>query len=430
MRAFFLTALLASPVFAAKSPAGPPARISVSVAVDDQFAPLDPAFIEQSLAQAKVSFAQKFGVPDIQFDPPKMFTSKTFFKRLPQDELRACLQRHEARRVSRLEDYDRPRLQESVSAFLSRWRLPALIPAFPPELRPQLRTYDDAARALIAEMRQAAEKATNARFPSGERVLAARLADEQNLGRRFVDWLCAFEVQSEADVVLTNAFVFYDLLSEPYPHAVYHGSRLAGAVMQSPSRPLFLGRSVFVSSFGLTGEPQVLLDEGHNALEAKDRSRFVGTYLLAHELGHALLRIPDVYDHGPKCLMSTDYSVGYIEGYKRLLTHTGRCSRCSIYTDSRKALQLFEDALRLKKLTLAEKLAERVVRRMPQSIDGSVGDYAARIYTRLASAELEVRKPRMAEVYLRKALSADPLHTEARILLRRVHQQLHAPASR
>lgn len=406
-------------------------RIAVTVAVDPDFAPLDEVATNQVMLSARSTFNQKFGVPEIAFEEPRIISTKTFFKKLPQEELRACLLRHEPRRVTRVEDYDRPRLQEGVSAFLSRWKLPALVPAFPPDLRPGLKTHDDAARALVAEMRDAAIKATGARFPNGQPVLAAKLADEKNLGRRFVDWLCAFEVQQDADVVITNAYVFYDLLTEPYPHAVYHGSRLAGAVMQSPSRPLFLGRAVFVSSFGLSGEPQSLLEPNAEALSAaQDKNKFVGTYLLAHELGHALLRIPDVYDHGPKCLMSTDYSLGYVDGYKRLLAHQGRCSRCTIYTDARKSLELFDDAIRSKKLKTAEKLAERVVRRMPPNIDGSVGDFAARIYTRLGQAEVNERKWRAAELYLRRALAADPLHTEARVLLRRVHQQLNVPASR
>ncbi|MCC6810815.1 MAG: hypothetical protein IT381_25525 [Deltaproteobacteria bacterium] len=433
---FVAALLIAPPAHAKKSKAktggagSGVVRIGVTAVVDDQFAPLEDASVTQVLQNAKGTFAAKFGVPDIFFEAPKIVSAKAFFKRLPRDDFRACIARHEPRRVSRIEDYDRPRLQEGVAAFLSRWRLPALLPAFPPDLRATLKTHDDAARALIAEMREAALRATSARFENGEPVLRAKLAEEQNLGRRFVDWLCAFEVQSEADVVLTNAYVFYDLLTEPYPHAVYHGSRLAGAVMQSPGRTLFLGRAVFVSSFGLSGEPETLLEPSHQTLNADDRNKFVGTYLLAHELGHALLRIPDVYDHGPKCLMSTDYALGYVDGYKRLLGHQGRCSRCTIYTDARRALQLFDDALKAKKLKNAEKLAERVVRRMPPNIDGSVGDFAARIYTRLGQAEVEQRKWRAAELYLRRALAADPLHTEARVLLRRVHQQLNAPASR
>lgn len=406
-------------------------RIAVTVVDDASFSPLSPANVQASLRVASETFASKFGTPQLGFEPPKFVSTRAYFAGLPQDDYRTCLARHDGRRALRLQDYDRPRLQESVSAFLSRWRMPALVPAFPPALRPQLRNHDDAARALIAEMREAADKAFSASFVTHERLLAPTGDD---VGRRFVDWLCAFEVQRETDVVMTNAYVFYDLLSEPYPHAVYHGSRLAGAVMQSPARELFLGRGVFVSTFGLGGEPAALLEPGHSRLTAAGRDAFIGTYLVAHELGHALLRIPDVYDHPPKCLMTTDYALGYVEGYERLLAHTGRCPRCAGYVAARQAFQEFEEALKAKRIADAERLVDKVVKKLPPHIDGSAADYAARVYTRLAQRELDAHRWKKTEHYCKRALAADPLHAPARVLLRRVYQQQntlgHPPSSR
>ncbi len=407
--------------------------IALEIVEDPHFPPISAASLERVLGTATETFGKKFGRPHIRFERSGQGahpqTPAMFFSRLPQDDFRACLARFETRRALRTQDFDRPRLQESVASFLSRWRMPALLPAFPPELRVTVRTHEDAARALVAEMRQAASVAFEATFSSGEPVLASRLTDN-NLGRRFVDWLCAFEVQSSADVVLTNAYVFYDLLTEPYPHAVYHGSRLAGAVMQSPTRELFVGRAVFVSSFGTSGEPVALLEPRANTLSPEERDAFVGRYLLAHELGHALLRIPDVYDHPPRCLMTTDYALGYLDGYERLQASPGRCPRCSLYVDARRTFDDFEAALRSGRLRQAEKLVERVIARVPTNIDGSVGEFAARVYTRLGMAELDGQRPRKAELYARRALSADPLHAPARMLLRRVAQQTTLPASR
>jgi hypothetical protein len=300
------------------------------------------------------------------------------------------------------------------------------VPAFPPDLRPQIRSHDDASRALVGEMRAAAEKAFSATFADGTPVLTGALGP----GRRFVDWLCAFEVQRDHDVVLTNSYVFYDLITEPYPHAVYHGSRLAGAVMQSPHRESFFGRAVFVSTFGFEGQPTTLLEPGYGAFDPSQRDAFIGTYLLAHELGHALLRIPDVYDHGAKCLMTTDYAVGYVDGFKRLLDNPGKCARCAPYVDARKLVQKMDEYLRRKRLVPAERMADKAVKHLPPNLDGSTGDYAARVYTRLASAEYEGGRYRKAELFARKALASDPLHAAARMLLRKVQQRLNLPASR
>jgi hypothetical protein len=308
-----------------------------------------------------------------------------FFSELPAEDFRQCLMRYEARRMGVLADYDRPSLLASVSGFLSRWRLPALGLAFPPDLRGQIHTHEDAARALIGEMRAAASKTLGATFADGSAVLSEGGTDPAP-GRRFVDWLCAFEAQRTVDVVLTNAYVFYDLMTEPYPHAVYHGSRLAGAVMQSPHREAFFGRAVFVSTFGFEGEPRTLLEPGFDALDTSEREDFIGTYLLAHELGHALLRIPDVYDHGAKCLMTTDYASGYVEGYRRLLANPGRCSRCAPYVEARKLVQRMDEDLRKRRLTLAERDAQRALAALPSDLDGSTSDYAARVFTRLAEA--------------------------------------------
>ena len=51
---------------------------------------------------------------------------------------------------------------------------------------------------------------------------------------------------------------------------------------------------------------------------------FIGTYLLAHELGHAILKIPDVYDHGPGCLMNTSFAPSYTDGYAALQSTHGK----------------------------------------------------------------------------------------------------------
>lgn len=371
--------------------------LKVTIVEDPAQAPL-PAFrVERILSTAQSAYASYLEPVAITFTVTRRVTPEAYFATLDGVAMRDCLSRFAGGRAETVSDYDRPSLPGTVASFLSRWSLPVLNRAFPQDVR----SYDQAARRLIAEMRH---EAVSAR----DRGLLT-----ERPGHRFSDWLCAMEVQRDDDVVLSNAYVFYDLATEPYPHTVFHHSRLSGAAMFSAAREPLFGRAVFVSTYS----EEAVSDE------------FVGTYLLAHELGHAILKIPDVYDHGSGCLMNTSFAPSYAQGFAALPHGPFLCTRCRPYRDSHAFVLDMQSALARYDFPLAERKLERAVGSVPAFADGDALAYKSRLYVHVAGAELIANRLRQAELFAYRASMLDPASDEARILLRRVRARLTSPAT-
>lgn len=368
-----------------------PAEPLVSVTQVDHVLSAAQTAYASFLEPTTLSFAVSFAVS-------RRLTPDAYFAQLDPTAMHDCLARFAGGRAEKISDYDRPSLAATVASFLSRWSLQTLSRAFPEDVH----SYEQAARRLVAEMRHEAVSAHD------RGLLTARP------GHRFSDWLCAMEVQRDDDVVLSNMYVFYDLANEPYPHTVFHHSRLSGAAMFSAAREPLFGRAVFVSTY--SEEP--VSDE------------FVGTYLLAHELGHAILKIPDVYDHGSGCLMNTSFAPSYAQGYAALPRGPFLCSKCRTYREAHAAVLEMQVALSRNDLPLAERKLERAVTQLPAFADGDALAYKCRLYLRVAGFEISANRLRQAELFAYRATVLDPGSDEARIFLRRVRARLALPASR
>ena len=377
--------------------------LKVTIVEDANFSAIPEARVEHILASAQTAYASYLEPSAVQFAISRRMTPEAYFASLDPSAMRECLARFTSGRAESPVDYDRASLPATVASFLSRWPLATLRRAFPGEVR----TYDQAARTLIAEMRRNAVAAQDNGLLTGQK------------GQRFSDWLCAMEVQRDDDVVLANSYVFYDLATEPYPHTVFHHSRLSGAAMFSGAREPMFGRAVFVSTYS----------------EEPVSDAFIGTYLLAHELGHAILKIPDVYDHGRGCLMNTSFTPSYAQSYAAL-PHSPRpqtewfCAKCHAYRESHAAVNEMQAAIARSDWPLAERRLERAVVQLPAFADGDASAYKSRLYVRVAAGELAANRLRQAELFAYHATTLDPSSDEARALLRRVRSRLASPASR
>ncbi len=371
--------------------------LRVSVIEDPARPPLSPAEVERILGNASSAYRDRLEPASIDLQVRSRTTLPAFFEGLPADEMEDCLRRFAGNRIEEMSDYDTPTLAPKVASFLSRWPLSALQRAFPAPVR----SYDAGARQLIAQMR------SDAGPVFAEKSFAA-------VGHRFSDWACAVELQNSDDVIVTNAFVFYDLAAEPYPHTVFHGTRLSGAAMLSPQRDALFGRAVFVSTY----------------VEGPLSDAFVGTFLLAHELGHALLKVPDVYDHGAGCLMNTSFAPTYAAAYDELLQHRGYCSKCRPYREAHRFVLLLDAALQKTDLHKAEHALEAALHLLPAVVDGDAAAYKSRLLVRIAEPELNANRLRKAEGYAYRATQLDASNDQARLLLRRVRAKLAPPASR
>lgn len=158
-------------------------------------------------------------------------------------------------------------------------------------------------------------------------------------------WKKIMRYQKDFDFILTNIFVFYDDFEEPYPHAILKHAKISGASFDSPNRRgILLGSTAFASVFEIYSNEDYFLGIRTTKLKTLSRSflnKAFGSYLLAHEIGHQLFWIPDVYDHPEGCLMDTRFEnmeIGF--GYELLKKNLSPCVKCQKYVNARqKVLQ-------------------------------------------------------------------------------------------
>lgn len=165
-------------------------------------------------------------------------------------------------------------------------------------------------------------------------------------------WEKLMEYQDSYDIILTNTILVYDDFLKPYPHVVFKHAKVSGGSFESPYREGFLaGVSSFSSVFELySQEPYFLGEKTANiaSLTKEFMNKAIGGYLMAHELGHQIFWIPDVYNHPAGCLMDTkieNLEIG--DGYNQLLKGYPVCLECQKYVRARN--ELFAGQKELKK---------------------------------------------------------------------------------
>ena len=168
-----------------------------------------------------------------------------------------------------------------------------------------------------------------------ERYLVRRRELVKDLGlegqpaaRRSLVSLASFDrmMRSRApwDVMVTNMPQLYSPEDGSALHAVLRGGLIGGfTIWSNPRKPP--GSSLMVTSFPLdsTAAPVTEL-RGRPPLESADRTETL-VYLVTHELGHMLLRLPDNYEHS-NCLMRPPLDVRYLE-WGRAVRAPG-CEEC------------------------------------------------------------------------------------------------------
>ena len=129
---------------------------------------------------------------------------------------------------------------ELVDGFLSRWPVESLAAFFPEEQRGELTSYAAIRAKLLAEFDRKIAMIAGFRLKGGASLLAADKVDQ----RSYVSWICAMRNQDEADFILTNEFILYDLASEPYPHSIFQKCKVGGASLLSPKRRVIHRRAL------------------------------------------------------------------------------------------------------------------------------------------------------------------------------------------
>lgn len=307
-----------------------PMTLEVVVANDPDFPLVTPSDAEAMFAVAKKTLARKFGLTEVTFHV-RRYTDAHAFVRENAERDGKCLARVEPTRVWPGERSPLQLSAAKTATYLQQWPLAELQAIFPDGDRfktyealtaQMLKTYDDKLRAFAA-MRTDADRPV--------------LGPDTNWERSYTRWSCALYNQNEADVVLTNTLLILDDGANPQPHGVFYKLKAGGVAFSSPQRKTLVGRAVVASTFAMT-TPLDFFREVPLGVPGPDANTLIGTFVLAHELGHAIFRMPDFYDHPLGCLMTTRRNSTYLSGFAELEAHHEPCSACAPYVAARDQL--------------------------------------------------------------------------------------------
>ena len=411
--ALYLLVTAATPTVVAEP--SPAITLEVLLLRDADFPAVTRTQAETILEHARLMLADKLGYGELRFVLRGEDSVAAFLTRhAPQGS--ACLAGFEPLRARP----GRPSVgmvdPTLVEHFLARWTLDELRAFFPEAQRPGLGGYHDIATQLLAELDRKVALIAGFKLARGASLLDAARLDE----RSYVRWVCAMREQDEADLVLTNAFILYDLASEPYPHSIFQKNKVGGASLPSPKRRAIAGRAVLGSTFSMVTELPYFREEGVETLTNAERLEVIGDFIVAHELGHALFKLPDFYDHPRECLMTTKYETGYVSGYRNLKHFPGACSACQPYVDARRLVFLADQKRRAGEDREAIALLRRAMKETPRHIDGSYWRYVADLSADVAEIYYHVGDAVESRKWMEAVLRAFPDHAEGQALRARL----------
>ncbi|MEZ4270689.1 MAG: tetratricopeptide repeat protein [Myxococcota bacterium] len=346
--------------------------LDVLLVNDADFPPVKRAHAAWILAEARNVLADKLGFDSIRFNVKDSVDVKAFIERntLPDDP---CLKQLTPDRVGPKQQSPQEIPTDKIQRFLKRWKLDELRAYFPEDQRNKLTDYQKVSAALIDEFARKLATIAAIHLGNGESLLSPEKIEQ----RSYVRWICAMRHQDEADLILTNAFILYDLGAEPYPHSIFAKNKVGGASLKSTKRQAIRGRAVVASTFSMVTDLPFFREEGADKLTAGQRLSVIGTFIVAHELGHAIFKIPDFYNHPKECLMTTQYETGYVSGYRDVLQNPGECSQCLPYVQARRLVFLATVARTEGRYKEAIDFLKEAIKTTPKHIDGDYRYYVA-----------------------------------------------------
>lgn len=387
---------------------GPRLVLDVLLVNDPDFPQVTVESAESILRAAKNTLADKLAFPSVEFRIIGETAVADFIARnVPENDL--CSQHFEPLRVRMGKRAAREVDPKLVDDFLSRWSVGSLAAFFPEAERAELTSYAAIRAKLLEEFDRKVAEIAKFKLKNGESLLAPDKLDQ----RSYVSWICAIRNQNEADFILTNEFILYDLASEPYPHSIFQKCKMGGASLLSPERRAIHRRALVASTFSMFTEIPFFIEEGAEWLTSRERLEVIGTFIVAHEMGHAVFKIPDFYDHPPECLMTTKFETGYVSGWRELAAHPGPCPLCQPYVDAKNHVFLAYAARMENRPDDVIKHLKIAIRKTPKHTDGSYLRYIADLSVQIAETFAAKGSDKLARRWLKAALRIVPEHEEA-----------------
>lgn len=415
LSAFLLSAVLGSSASALASERPrfevAPVVLEVALVDDPDFPRLDDQLVQRALAAAATTYRGRFDVAPPEFRIKRRYDVASFLEAYARVDDLKCARLFGARYLgggaAELRQYREPAI-----SFFRRWELDALKGFVEPEARDRIKSFDDIYEVYEKRYVSTVERLKSFKTPKGTPLASPDRSRE----RSYVAWTCALSVQDQYDVVLTNTFIMADLLTEPHPHAVFGKARIGGIAGPSAARAGLGGQALLATTFGIDTQIAMLSELGGKPASLDERARILGSYLLAHEIAHAVFGIPDVFDHPEGCLMNSRPGSTYREGLQELDQHPEPCEKCRAWVEARASLErgrqlheAGEDKLALEALAQASKQTPKHFHGGYKKRVGEISLYVAMAYAGLGDLA-------RAQKFADTARKLDPKSTPAKNL--------------
>jgi tetratricopeptide (TPR) repeat protein len=358
----------------------PTMTLSVVRVIDDDFAPISDDDVTRMLATAQWMYKDKFGADNVRYADAGVLTIEQFFGTYLNKSSEVYANKN-AKRYLVGQDNNFTLHKDSILAFIKQWKVEELTGFFPESERAHYATYDDIYAGIVKQMTE--KIAAIGILTSGGKAL---LRPEKAAFRSFLNWLVALELQDRYDVVLTNTFILYDDISQPSPHSIFGSCKVGGVSHQNTARTALGGRVIMGSTFGMDTDIPLFMETGDKPVARDTRNDVIGAFVIAHELGHAIFKLPDHYDHPPECLMNNSKELNYREGYELLLAHPGPCPRCHPWMEARHHFFEAEFAFSQGQWQPAIDHYNVALKQTPSNVDGYRPRYMAQIVYKMSQA--------------------------------------------
>ncbi len=369
----------------------PPVRLSVVRVLDADFQPISDADVKTIFASAKRMYAMKFGVDNVTFIDEGTLSIEKFFGTYLQKDGPVYRAKNEKRfRVGEKNDFSK--YGKEILAFLKNWPVEELQAFLPESERSKYDSYEKIHAQVIRQMKD--KIAEIAAMKAGGKPL---LRPEKAEFRSFLNWLTALENQDRYDLVLTNTFILYDDMAHPAPHSIFSKCKVGGVSHKNDKRTTLGGRVIMGSTFGMDTDLAFFKEYKNEKPETDLRNKVTGAYIIAHELGHALFKLPDRYDQGPTCIMNNNKDIDYFEGYAHLMKEPHPCNGDLPWLKARS--RYYDGMFHFEKKEYEEAVAAftDVVKTTPKNIDGHYGRYMAEVAYRMSKSYSERGDLKMAK---------------------------------
>ncbi|MEE2900699.1 MAG: hypothetical protein VYC39_00120 [Myxococcota bacterium] len=382
--------------------------LEVAIVSDPKLPKINQDLIAAALESAAKSFEIRFGLQKPYFVVTSSLSVSDFMQQAPLETSKYCLsqisKRYRGTGPKEFEPYEK-----KAKKFLKRWSLKSLTSFVTDKKLKRSPTYDGVYEHLVDRYVATVQRLAETKTRSQQALVRPKYSTEQS----FAAWNCALREQRNFDVVITNAFIMADVMSEPHPHAFFGKAKVGGIATLNPHRNALGKAALLVTTFAIDTPITWLSELDGKPAHSEERAEILGDYLLAHEIAHAIIGIPDVYDHPEECLMTSRPNQSYRVGLQLLREHQKPCSRCRKWVDAYRAYSKARKLLSVDRPKSALRYLARASKITPKHFHGGYRKKMSDISYLVAKAYAEIGRKSRSLKFARRALELNPRSTEA-----------------